>query len=42
MMKSLLENFIVWAFGGATAALATWKALELIAMLVGYLGVFNA
>jgi hypothetical protein len=41
-MKSLLDNLIVWAFGGVTAALATWKALELISMLAGYLGAFNA
>jgi hypothetical protein len=41
-MKSLLDNFIVWSFGGVTAALATWKALELIATLVEYLGAFNA
>jgi len=42
MMKSLFDKFIVWAFGGVTAALATWKALELIAMLVEYLGAFDA
>ena len=42
MMKSLFDNFIVWSFGGVTAALATWKALELTAMLVKYLGALNA